>query len=405
MGSRYWRQGRRRRVSFHPSRYDQLRGVISIAVGIGENADFLTPKATASSCDEEPSWRRPVPCSPSQPFTRGRQPTQESRSVRSARNTPTRAGQMETIRRLPDYEVVGVVESDDASWQRVKSSTPYQGAPRLTIDELFSVSGLQVVAVETKIRDLLPTAVRCLEAGLHVHIDKPAGDSLAALQRVQEVAQQHHRTIQMGYMYRYNEGFRFLYQAVREQWLGEIFEIHGVMSKTSSAAARQEMAEYPGGAMFELGCHLIDPLLYILGTPQNVTPFNRSTRSDGLLDNTLAVFEYPRATATVRSALVEVDGFRRRQFVVCGTEGTIVIRRLEPPRLELTLAGPQGRFSRGTQVVELPKPQGRYDGAWKDLAQIIRGEKEFAYSTAHDYQVQRAILAASGVMPWKPSDP
>ena len=67
--------------------------------------------------------------------------------------------------------------------------------------------------------------------------------------------------------------------------------------------------------------------------------FNRNTHPelDQLNDNCLAVFQYPRATATVRSSLVEVDGNRRRQFVVCGTLGTIAIVPLEPPQLTLTM--------------------------------------------------------------------
>ena len=248
------------------------------------------------------------------------------------------AGQMETIRRSADYEVIGVVEPDDGQWRRVANTKAYKGIPRRTENELLATSGLQAVAVETEITDLLPTAKRCVETGLHVHIDKPAGASLKALEEVQAIAAKRSLTIQMGYMYRYNKGFEFLYQAVASGWLGDVFEIHAVMSKTSSEQARKEIARYPGGAMFELGCHLIDPLLHIMGSPTNITPFHRSTRDDGLLDNTLAVFEYPQATATIRSALVEVDGFRRRQFVVCGNQGTIVIRRLEPP-------------TRGTNVV------------------------------------------------------
>lgn len=314
------------------------------------------------------------------------------------------AGQMETMRRSADYEVVGVVEPDDQQWSKVARTKEFEGVPRVSEEQLLGSAGLQVVAVETEIRDSLATAKRCLDAGMHVHIDKPAGDSLSELRAVQAAARQRGLTIQMGYMYRYNEGFRFLYEAVASGWLGEIFEIHAVMSKTSSEAARQEIARYSGGAMFELGCHLIDPLLHVLGTPADVTPYNRSTRNnDELLDNTLAVFEYPQATATVRSSLVEVDGFRRRQFVVCGTAGTIAIRPLESPRLELTLSKDRGGYKAGTQLVELPPSDGRYDGAWRALARSIRGEEPLAYTQEHDYNVQRAILAASGMTAWRRS--
>ena len=313
------------------------------------------------------------------------------------------AGQMQTLRKLSDtFDVVGVVEPDNQRWDRVKNSPVYRDVPRLTEESLLETDGIEVIAVETEIRDLLPTAQRCIDAGLHVHIDKPAGESLIQLRKLQEAARQRSLAIQMGYMFRYNPGFAFLYQAVRVGLLGDIFEVHGVMSKTSSESARVEMAEYPGGAMFELGCHLIDPLIHILGPPTAVTPILRKTRSEqDLYDNTLAIFEYPSTTATIRSSLVEVNGSRRRQFVVCGTRGTIAIRPLESPKVALTLAKSNGGYRQGTSEIALPKSLGRYHGAWIALANTIRTRKPLFYTPEHDYAVQRAVLAASGVIPWE----
>jgi predicted dehydrogenase len=178
-----------------------------------------------------------------------------------------------------------------------------------------------------------------------------------------------------------------------------VFELHGVMSKMVGASTRRQIAEYPGGTMFELGCHLIDAMVAALGGPDRVTAFPRRTRpeQDDLVDNMLAVFEYPKATATVRSAVVEVEGFRRRQFVVCGDQGTVDIRPLEPPRLLLALAEPRGHFKRGYQEVELPAMPGRYDEQLAELARIIRGEIESPYPPSHDLAVHEAILRASGL--------
>jgi predicted dehydrogenase len=313
------------------------------------------------------------------------------------------AGHAETCRKLSDiYDVVGVVEPDEEQRSRVAKQRAYTGVKWLTEQQLLNTTGLQVVAIETEVHDLLPTAQRCVDAGMHIHLDKPAGESLSALERLHATAQHKSLTIQMGYMYRYNPAFQFLFEAHKKGWLGQVFEVHAVMSKTVNDATRQELAEYEGGSMFELGCHLIDPLLHLMGRPRQVTSFNRRTRpnKDSLLDNTLAVFEYPRATATVRSAVVEVDGMRRRQFVVCGDKGTIVIRPLEPPRLELTLAGRVGTYTKGKHTVELASSPGRYHGAWVDLARVIRGEAEFEFSHEHDIAVQRAILVASGYMLW-----
>jgi predicted dehydrogenase len=153
--------------------------------------------------------------------------------------------------------------------------------------------------------------------------------------------------------------------------------------------------------MYIFGCHLIDLLVAMLGKPDKITPFQRQTLPEpaGLNDNGLAVLEYPRATATVRTAVIEVEGYKRRQLVVCGTEGTIDIHPLEPPQLRLALSRPRDSFQAGYQDVTLPAMPGRYDDQLIELANIIRGEIANPYPPAHERMVQDALLAASGYPP------
>lgn len=335
-------------------------------------------------------WPAVVRAAPAQPIRIGQIGTEHAHA----------AGKMATMRKFNDhFEVVGVVESDDKQRRRVQETGAYRGVRWMSEAELLATEGLQVVAVETRVEELVATARRSVAAGAHVHLDKPAGDTLSDFALLLDEATAQGLVVQLGYMYRYNPAFQFLFKAVHEGWLGEVFEVHAVMSKKVDSDARKRLARFRGGAMFELGCHLIDAVVTLLGAPEAVTPYNRKSQLDktGLLDNCLAVFEYPRATATVRSALIEVDGMRRRQFVVCGDQGTISIRPLEPPQLTLTLESPRGTYHRGTQQVELPVLGGRYDGDFLDLAQIVRGEKAADFLPQHDLAVQRAILQASGL--------
>jgi predicted dehydrogenase len=264
-------------------------------------------------------------------------------------------------------------------------------------EQLLNTPGLQAVAVETAVSELVPTAMRCVSAGMHVHLDKPAGLSLRAFKGLLDEAVRRKLTAQMGYMFRHNPAFRFCFQAVQEGWLGDVFEMHGVISKDVDAEQRKELALYPG-SMFELGCHLIDALVKVLGRPARINSFSRRThpQQDDLADNQLAVFEYAKATAIIRSALIEVEGQQRRQFVVCGDRGTVEIRPLEPPRLLLALDRPLKEYRKGYQEVALPPMPGRYDDQLVELARIIRGEKESEYSLEHDLAVQEAVLKASG---------
>lgn len=309
------------------------------------------------------------------------------------------AGKMATFRKLADqYEVVGVVEPNP-EWRRARGDDPaYRGVTWMTEEQLLNTRGLKAVAVETEVCDLVPTAARCIDAGMHVHLDKPGGESLVAFKDLLDEARRRRLTVQMGYMFRNNPAMQFCFQAVREGWLGRISEVHCVMGKLPSDSERKSLLRYRGGTMFEFGGHLIDLVVTVLGKPDRITSYRRQTRPEtDLLDDTaLAVFEYPRALATIRVSVVEVAGEQRRQLVVCGDEGTIDIRPLEPPSLRLTLARPRDRFRRGYQEVAMPRMPGRYDDQLRELAQIIRGETANPYSFDHDLTVQEALLSASG---------
>ncbi len=304
---------------------------------------------------------------------------------------------MATLRKLSaDYEVVGIVEPDPERQKKAKKHSAYRGLEWISEEQLLNTPGLQAVAVETDIPELVPTGMRCISAGMHIHLDKPAGLSLGAFRKLLDQATRRKLTVQMGYMFRHNPGFRFCFQAAQKGWLGDVFEVHGVISKTIGAEQRKRLAVYPG-SMFELGCHLIDAMVKVLGRPDKVTGFSRHTRpeQDDLADNQLGVFEYATCTATIRSALVEVDGQKRRQFVVCGDRGTVDIRPLEPPKLLLALDRPIDEYKKGYQQVSLPEMPGRYDDQLIELARIIRGQKESGYPPEHDLAVQEAVLKAS----------
>lgn len=313
------------------------------------------------------------------------------------------SAKMATFRKLAShYEVVGVVEPDP-EWRKRRGNDPaYRGLTWMTEEQLLNTKGLQAVAVEVDPGDdhLMDITARCIDARLHVHLDKPGGESFRAFKKVLDEAGRRRLTVQLGYMYRTNPAIQFCFRAVREGWLGQVFEVHAVMSRDQPLAYRQWLSQFHGGTMFIFGCHLIDLVIAMLGKPDRITSYQRQTQPEvEVFDNGLAVLEYPRTTATIRTASMEVNGYERRQLVVCGDEGTIEIRPLEPPKLRLTLAKARDPFKQGCQEVALPPIPGRYDEQLIELARIIRGEIENPYPLAHELMVQEALLQASGYPP------
>ena len=356
-----------------------------------ERRDFLQASVKTGLAVATASWLAPRPA-------RAARPDKRVKVGQIGVGHAHAGGKMSTLRKLSDeFEVLGVAEPCEAIRKHWQDHPIYRGVPWVSVEQLLDTKGLEAVAVETEVRDLLPTAARCIAAGMHIHLDKPAGQSLPQFRQVLDEATRRSLAVQMGYMYRNNPAFQFCFRAVRAGWLGRITEIHGVMSKMSPPEERKPMLPYVGGVMFELGCHLIDALVNVMGKPDRIAPFARQSHPelDALADTQLAVFEYPQAIATIRATVVEAEGGRRRQFVVAGDEATVSILPLEPPRLTLALTAPRGEFGRGYHEVRLPPMPGRYDEQLRELASIVRGDMENPYPPEHDLAVQEAILLAS----------
>lgn len=314
------------------------------------------------------------------------------------------ASKMGVYRQSKDYEVVGIVEPDAELRRRAESQPAYKDVSWMTQEELLGAPGLEAVLVETRVRDLLDTAEACVAAGKHVHLDKPAGESLPQYRRLLDAAAKKKLLVQMGYMFRYNPGVVMLREFLREGWLGDVFEVQAVMSKVVPPAERQRLAEYAGGIMFELGCHVIDLVVGVLGKPAEVVAFSQhaSGQDDRLVDNMLAVLRYPRALASVKSSAQEVEGGERRHLTVCGTEGTFHIQPLDAPKARIALSRARGSRKAGLEEINLPKYTRYVDDA-ADMARILRGEKESDFSYAHDLAVQETVLRASGLPMERPA--
>ena len=295
------------------------------------------------------------------------------------------AGKMNTLRLRPDvFDVIGVVDDRATTAARFYSDdmTPYDGLRWLTEEELFDTPGLQAVIVETPNLDLVPTAMRCMERNLAMHMDKPGGDDLTLFGRLLDGCRTRSLPFQMGYMFRGNPALRWVMNAVRQGWLGDVLEIQAGMSHDYGNEAYHEyIGRLPGGVMFNLGCHLIDLAVAIMGRPRYVTPFLTSTPGvgDHVENHGLAVLEYPRALVALHACSREVDGLNRRRFKLCGTNGSVELCPLErfdgqPLRMDLVLRQAIPDYTAGAHTVDFGVTRDRYEDQLLELAKIIHGE-------------------------------
>ena len=262
--------------------------------------------------------------------------------------------------------------------------------------ELLADESVAAVVVETALEDLVPTALRCVQAGKHLHLDKPGGVSLPAYKELVTKPLLATGSFRWGICFVITQGI--FYPPSGAGWVvGEITEINGMIGKMASPALRRELATLEGGGMFELACHLVDATVGILGKPEKVIAYQTPSRfSPKANDNQVAVMTYERAVAILRCNHVDPAGFSRRRFNVVGTKGYIEWQPLEPAGLTLFLADDVDGFAKGKQSIDLPPVSGRYVGEFEDLAKVIRGEQAFGWNTGTS-DTHEVVLKASGM--------
>ncbi len=310
-------------------------------------------------------------------------------------------GKMLAVQKFPElFEVIGYAEENE-KWVEKRGNFPcYKDLPRLSVEEIIEKS--DAILVECDVWNLTKVAKMCVEAGKHVHIDKPASGTLAEFEELLNIAKEKNLTVQMGYMYRYNFAIQKLMDMINSGELGEIYQIDAEMSTYHSKEYREWLKKFKGGSMYIFGSHLIDLVVSILGEPEKVYPFIKQTGFEGVYsdDNNFAVLEYDKAIARITNLSVEVNGWGMRRFAVMGSKGTVEIKPIEL-NVEMTksttdiASNAYQDMKEKVDIKDVPTLS-RYDEMMKDFYRSVIGEKENPYSYAHELAVQKTLCRVVG---------
>ncbi len=312
------------------------------------------------------------------------------------------AGKMQAMLDSPDVEVVGLFEPDQERRAEMEGSSGPFGQVHWfdSEEELLSDSTVVAVASEGKNAESLPQTEAIVDGGKHVWYDKPAGEDWAGWQRVMGKAQDQGLLIQMGYMFRYQNGFCQIAEWVHGGLLGDIYCTRAHMSTSVDPSSRGALAVHQGGIFFDLGGHMLDQVVYLMGRPTRTTSF---LRTDGAgpacTDNSLGVLEFERGLAFVDIAAMEPKPMARR-FEVYGTKGSaILLDPFEPPyAIRLCLEEDDGGFVAGEQIVPVPTQsrQQTYEEELVAFVATLRGEQPPDRSPEHELLVQETLLRLTG---------
>jgi predicted dehydrogenase len=317
------------------------------------------------------------------------------------------------LNRLTDvFEIVGYAEvpEDDLAYEWTKTNRKnnvycYQNAQKYTVEELLEKEDLDAVLIETYDLNLVKYAQLFADKGLHIHMDKAAGESAEAFEKLLSIIKEKDLAFNMGYMYRYNPIVREVFKKVRQGDLGRIYSIDAEMSCYYSKEKREWLGGFQSGMMQYLGCHLIDLVVRLQGVPDEIIPYNSSTTADGVnsKDFAFAVLKYPNGVSTIKSSMLESGGYMRRRFIVNGEKGTTEIRPLEyyaedssKIKSKITIFTPEDGWT-GVGVQTESETFDRYEGMLLAFAEMIQGKRSREVDLETEALVQRCLLTAGGM--------
>lgn len=137
---------------------------------------------------------------------------------------------MFAVRKFPDlFEVVGYAEENKTWIEKRGHFKGYEGLERYSVDEL--IERCDALLIETDVWDLTETAQKCIDAGKHFHMDKPASGTLEDYKKLLDTAKEKKLIVQLAYMYRYNPAVQKCFELINDGKLGEnILKIQNLLA-------------------------------------------------------------------------------------------------------------------------------------------------------------------------------
>lgn len=294
----------------------------------------------------------------------------------------------------PDPKVVSEREQE---WkQRIKGYRDFETPEQLLAETLDGV------IVEGRVYENVSLAKLALDSGRPVLLEKPAGEKLEDFRRLIDLAQRKHLYVQMLYLFRYMSAVQEMLRLATSGALGEVYEFRARLAKDLPLydSYVDELGRYPGGIFFEMAGHAIDMMVAILGKPASVTPFlgHHHTKPGDFIDNGVAVFGFQRAWGIVEVPALEVVPGARR-FEVYGTQGACVIPHLGSGHLANRAVQPIQVCKAGDEsweTRELPAATLQITDL-RRFAAVVMENKKPEFTIEHDFNVQDALLRASGM--------
>ncbi|HWC84366.1 MAG TPA: Gfo/Idh/MocA family oxidoreductase [Pseudonocardiaceae bacterium] len=314
-------------------------------------------------------------------------------------------------RATPGLTVAAIVTANPERAAHARDG--YPGAAVLPgPDALFAaVDELDLIVVSTPNRTHVPLALRAIEAGKPLVVDKPFAPTAAAARQVIDAAAAAGVGLTVFQNRRYDSDFRTVRKVLDSGRLGEVFRFESrydrwVPKPKDNWRELGDPAE-AGGLLYDLGAHIVDQALQLFGPVTEVyAELDRRRAGAQVDDDTFVALRHANG---VRSHLwaSALAATRNPRFRVLGDAATFTKYGLdvqEPQVLAGILPGTPGwgvepESDAGTlgvndQIERVPTETGCYERFYTEVRDAVRGEGAYPVDPAGALAALEVIEAA-----------
>lgn len=240
------------------------------------------------------------------------------------------------ISQHPEMELVAIsdiLEAKQLGWK--DSSTPWFSSLN---DLLNSGLNLDIVHVCTPNGLHAEQAIKCLEAGLHVVIEKPMALKCSDCESILYKALQYNRKVFCVMQNRYSPPSRWLKQMVEQGALGDILQVQiNCYWNRDDRYYRPDGTPHPwrgtnhldGGVLFTQFSHFVDTLYWVFGDIRNIQARMKNFTHQGITDfddSGIVMFELLSGGNGVLNFTTSVwDTNLESSITVIGSKGSLKI--------------------------------------------------------------------------------
>ncbi|SDO00680.1 Predicted dehydrogenase [Klenkia soli] len=262
---------------------------------------------------------------------------------------PHASSRVRALREIDGVEVRCAADTDD---RLTYFTDKYDLAPT-TIEDLLGDDGIDAVLVHSKSVDMVPHAERALAAGKAVLVEKPGGGRLADLEKLARLSAASDRVVQVGYNVQLAGTVIEARQLIEAGVIGEVVSVsaRGAALVGEHLTAHLNQPADMGGALWIIGCHVLDALVSMFGAPESVNARVRksSKLSDATSreDSAAVLLNYPDVSMTFSFDTHDhLEWFESSRISVYGTNGMLEIGIL-PQRLRVYVDEPRPGYRHG----------------------------------------------------------